>query len=269
MNTSSYIRPHFLTRAGLAALCLFLLPGAKNGCGSKESNETLKSPVQAVTTLLEQADGTVDAKLVLISTAVNPHEFVNSAENAVLRVPGGDEVSLSLDGDGHYGASSADDAKLVYSPGETYQFRFELEDSRAKQVSGGNFVAVIDAPDDAVTFEISEMPQFAGDGATITWSPSSRYGLVRVRDDATGELTFSSFDFESSPQFDGSKWARLTKGGTKSLGVDTFPNPGSYTVSFCAVDKVSDFDTDISAELGVLSGFLAGRCVAPQQVTVE
>jgi len=82
------------------------------------------------------------------------------------------------------------------------------------------------------------------------------------------EVTYANFDFDEA-QFDGSKWARLTKGGSKELGVDTFAEPGNYQVSFCAVDAVRDFDTSLSAELGALSGFLIGRCAEDQFITVQ
>ncbi len=258
----------FTAIAALTGLVLSL-PAAKNGCASLESNETFLSPVQAVTTVLEHADGTVSAELVLISTSVNPHEFVDSAYDVVLRIPGGEEIELSLGESGHYGTTSEADSSLVYTPNETYQFSFDLDDeAAASQVTGGNFTGVVDAPDDTVTFTLAEPPEFAGDVSRLEWSPSSRYGLIRVYHLDLEEVTYSNFDFDES-QFDGSKWARLSKGGEKELGVDTFAEPGNYQVSFCAVDAVRDFDTSLSAELGALSGFLIGRCAEDQFITVE
>ncbi len=70
-------------------------------------------------------------------------------------------------------------------------------------------------------------------------------------------------------EFDGSKWARLTRGGTIELSVDVFADAGDYEIEVCAVSKVSDFDTSLSTDLGALSGFLLGRCAAPQSLTVE
>ena len=253
----------------LATLALLGLPGAKSGCGSKEANETLTSPVQAVTTLLERPDGTVDAELVLISTAANPHAFVSSAREARIRMAGGDDIPLALAEPGHYRASSTQHPSLTYVPGATYQFRFELDDeAAAKNVTGGSFVAVVDAPEDEVTFEFTELPSMTGDKSTVRWTPTQRHALIDVRNDATGERTYSTFDFEE-PHFDGSKWARLHKGGTLELSVDTFPTAGTYTVSFCAVDHVSNLDTSLSAELGLLSGFLIGRCAEEISIAVE
>lgn len=259
------------SKATLAAALvgvMFTLPAAKSGCGSKEGVETLTSPVQAVTTLLEHADGTVEAELVLISTTGSPHVFVDTANDVTVRVPGGGLVPLELGSAGHYVASSSDDSTLSYQPGETYQFSFELDDdAAADKVSGGNFVAVMDAPDDEVSFTLSQPPEFAGDIATIEWAPTGRYGLIRVWHEDSDTLTYSSFDFEE-PTFDGSKWARLPRGGTEDLSVDTFPEEGTYTISFCAVDLVRDFDTALSAELGALSGFLIGRCAEDQQIVL-
>ncbi len=70
---------------------------------------------------------------------------------------------------------------------------------------------------------------------------------------------YSTFDF-TDPTFDGSKWARLKKGGSMTFGVDAFSESGSYTIEVCAVSKTSDFDKNLSSELGMLSGFLIGRC---------
>jgi len=257
-----------LSKLLVAGLALAFLPGAKNGCGSKEANETLTSPVQAVTTLLERNDGSVEAELVLISTSTSKHQFVDTAKNAQVRMPDGTAVPLSLSSPGHYGADSASNSSLVYDPGATYQFKFELDDAAAaKKVAGGSFVAVMTAPDDVVTFSFTKPPAFAGDTADLQWSPTNRYALIEVRD-AAGDLVYANFDF-TQPTFDGSKWARLKKGGSDTLGVDVFADPGSYTVSLCAVDKVSDFDKSLSSELGALSGFLIGRCAADVAIDVS
>lgn len=258
-----------LAQVMAAVLTAGVLSGAKSGCGSEEANETFTSPVQAVTTLLERADGTVEAQLVLISTAKNPHEFVDTVVDPVVRVPGGAQVELVSSTPGHYVATSTDDRALVYVPGETYQFRFELDDAAAaRKVAGGHFVAVMDAPDDDVTATMATAPEFAGDTARLEWSPGARFGLIEVWRAADDTRVWANFDF-AKPNFDGSKWARLKKGGHYDFGVDVFADAGDYIVKLCAIDKVSDFDTSLSAELGALSGFLIGRCAPDIELAVE
>jgi len=257
-----------LARGGLvlAVLLPFLL-GAKGGCGSKENNEKLASPVQAVATLLEGADKTVAVELVLISTAVSPNQFIGTATNARLRVPAGVEVPLAQSTPGHYTASSLTSADLLYQGGQTYKFAFDLvDDVLAKQVSGGTFIAVLTVPDDVVTATLTKPPAFAGDIADLAWTPPSRSGIINVTN-ASGQTTYSTFDF-STPAFDGAKWARLQAGGSFELAVDVFPVAGTYTARVCVVSKVSDFDKSLSVDLGVLSGFLAGRCPPDLSIVV-
>jgi hypothetical protein len=257
-----------LVRRGLVpAMLVPLLMGSKGGCGSKENNEKLASPVQAVATLREAADQTVSVDLVLISTATAPNQFITTATDASLRVPSGVAVPLSQSSPGHYTATSLTDAALVYLGGQTYKFSFDLVDEAlAKQVSGGYFVATLTVPDDVVTAAFSKAPAFAGDTATLAWTPAARSGIIDVTN-AAGEATYSTFDF-STPAFDGAKWARLQTGGSFELAVDVFPTPGTYTAAVCVVTKVSDFDKSLSVDLGVLSGFLAGRCPPPLAVVV-
>jgi hypothetical protein len=244
-------------------LCLLIglpfLMGSKGGCGSKENSEKLASPVQAVATLLEAADQTVSVDLVLISTAVSPNQFITTATDARLRVPTAVEVPLVQSSPGHYTASSLTSPELVYLGGQTYQFKFNLVDAvLAKEEAGGNFVAVLTVPDDVVTASVSKPPAFAGDTARLAWAPAARSGIIDVTN-ASGQTTYSTFDF-STPAFDGAKWARLQTGGSFELGVNVFPVAGTYTARVCVVSKVSDFDKSLSVDLGVLSGFLAGRC---------
>jgi hypothetical protein len=247
---------------------LALLIGGSGGCGSKENNEKLVSPVQTVATLVEGADHTVTVKLVLISTAVTPHQFITTATNTRLRVPSGLEVQLTQTSPGHYTATSQTDTNLVYVGGQTYRFNFDLIDADlAKQVSGGNFVAVLTVPDDTVEASMSTPPEFAGDTAVLTWTPANRAAIIDVTNDESGQITYSTFDF-TAPDFDGSKWARLKTGGSFQFGADVFSVAGNYTVRVCAVSKVSDFDKSLSKDLGVLSGFLAGRCPTPLIVNV-
>jgi hypothetical protein len=257
-----------LVRGGMAiGVLLPLLMGSKGGCGSKENNEKLASPVQAVATLLEGADKVVSAELVLISTATAPSQFIGTATNTRLRVPGGIEIALVQTSPGHYTASSLTAPSLIYVGGETYKFAFDLVDEvLAKESSGGTFIATFTVPDDQVTATLTKPPAFAGDTAVLGWAPAARSAIINVTN-ALGQTTYSTFDF-STPAFDGAKWARLTSGGSFELAVDVFPVAGTYTVSTCLVSKVSDFEKSLSVDLGVASGFLAGRCAAPLSVAV-
>ena len=103
---------NFVPKLLAAALALAFFPGAKSGCGSEESRETLESPVQAVATVLENSDGTVDAELVLINTATSPHQFVSTAENVEFRMPDATIVPLPLESSGHYATDSTTDSRF-------------------------------------------------------------------------------------------------------------------------------------------------------------
>lgn len=236
-----------------------MLMGAEGGCTLFQA--TLDSPVQAVTTLVEKADGTVEVDLTIVSTAPEDGAvFVSNARNAQLRVPGGAIVDLVPAEPGHYRATSDDNPDLVYDTSQNYRVTFELDDEDlAEDAAGGDFIAVVTAPDEEVSFELTKAPDFAGDTAEVTWTPTNLEGLLRVRNE-TGEIVYDTFDW-SHPEFDGSKWASLIRGGSHTLPVDVFADPGTYTISFCAVASQEGFDEELSSGLGALSGFLAGKCV--------
>lgn len=239
-----------------------LLLGAEQpdtGCGL--AHDTLNSPVQAVATVLERGDGTVEVDLTITSTEPDEDVFVTTATNAELRVPDGTLVPLVQTHDGHYRASSKEHPGLVYDPsGTNYRVTFELDDPDvAGSAAGESFVAVVASPDVEVRFDVVKAPAFAGDTAEITWQPAALAGLLEVRD-AAGKIIYSTFDW-SHPKFDGSKWGSLIRGGSHTLAVDVFAEPGMYTVSFCAVESQQGFDEEVSSGLGILSGFMAGRCV--------
>ena len=253
----------------LGLLLVSALMGAKGGCGTKETKETLASPVQAVISVFKLANGVTIAQAVLISTATTTHKYIDTAKNVILRVPGGEEVELNFESNGHYSTNSSENVKLEYKAGETYRLTFDLDDDDLTlQVSGGSFIAVMDAPDSEVSFSFSKAPEFAGSTSILKWEPNSSYGLIKVVNDDTNLQTYNTFDFDK-PQFDGDKWARLTKNGTKSLSVDVFPDAGKYSVSFCGLSFVRDFDVSLSADLGVLSGFLMGQCAEDLEIEVE
>lgn len=243
-------------------LALPVLMGAEDtegGCTLLQ--DTLESPVQAVTVLEERADGTVVADLVVISTKGGEERWVTSAVNAEIRTPEGELIPLEQTSDGHYTATSADHPGLVYdTSGVNYRVTFELEDEDfAGDMAGSEFIAVVKPPEEEITFEITKEPAFAGDTSSIAWTPTRLDGLLQIRS-ADGDLVYSTFNFDH-PRFDGGKWGSLIHGGSENLRVDVFSDPGPYTISFCAVESREGFDEEVSAGLGFLSGFLAGRCV--------
>lgn len=261
----------FRTLATLAIPGLIILGGAEGdertgGCNF--AGDTLESPVQAVTTIVEMPDGSVQAELVIISTEPEDGSvFVDSATNIELRIPSGEIVTLSSAGDGRYVASSDDDPNLEYVAGETYRVTFDLDDADlAGENAGENFVAIVEAPSDDATFEINKMPAFTNDTAEIRWTPFTSRGLLTI-EDPTGEVAYTSFDW-SHPDFDGSKWGSLLRNGSQTINVDVFELPGTYTFSFCAVKSQEGFDEELSSTLGVASGFMVGQCFEPQEVEV-
>lgn len=246
-----------LTKLAGALLAFCMLPGAKGGCGSKEANTTFNAQLQSITILVERSDGRVDAVMHLINSE-NGGRFITDAIDPKIRIPGGTFVDLKPAGDGRYAASSIEDSALTYVAGESYKALFELEpDALPKGVESTSFSAVIDSPDDKVQASVTEAPEFTGDTATIEWTPKQRAAHITVSRD--GQIVWTSMDF-ATPNFDGSKWGRLGRAGSHQLGADVFKDAGTYLVSVCALADTNGFDEALSAELGVLSGFLVGRC---------
>ena len=124
----------------------------------------------------------------------------------------------------------------------------------------------MDAVIDAVSFSLPAIAPFEGQGFDYTFTPATGYAIISISD-SNGLLVYRNFDF-TSPEFNGSKWARLKRGGTDNVSAGVLNTAGDYTVEVCVVNKVSDFDPNLSADLGVLSGFLIGRCAAPQVLTI-
>lgn len=256
--------------AGAAILtALPVLMGAEDtegGCTLIQ--DTLKSPVQAVTILTETADGRVEVDLIIATTEGGESRWVTNAENAEIRTPDGDLIPLTQTSDGHYTANSDDNPALVYdASGVNYRVTFELDDPDvAGDAAGDDFIAVVMPPEDEVTFEFSKLPAFAGDTATIQWTPGSLAGLLQIRN-STGDLVYSTFNWDH-PEFDGSKWGSLIHGGSEDLRVDVFADAGTYTVEFCAVASKEGLEEEVSGGLGIASGFLAGRCVDDMVIEV-
>jgi hypothetical protein len=227
-----------------------------------------QSPVQAITTLMVQPDGEVVAELRLVSTEDwRDQRWADGATNVQLRVPDGTLVELQPMGNGLYQASSSDEPGLLWMPGERYRVTFELDDTElAGDYAGEDFIAVVDAPADDVSFNLERAPEFVGDTAELRWNPSSLDAMIEVYD-PSGELIFTTFDL-SEPVFDGDKWASIARWGTHTLPVDVFTEAGSYTILACVVASQEGFDAELSAALGPGSGFLAGECFEPIEFEV-
>lgn len=255
-------------RTALGTAMVIALPmmmGAEGGCPL--ILDTLESPVQAITVLREHADGSVDVDLMIVSLENGDDRWITTAKNAELRTPEGELIPLEMEEDGHYRAHSDDHDKLVYEGGGTnYRITFELDDEDvAGGAAGDDFIAVVSAPEADVDFELTKAPEFAGDTAEIEWTPGNLAGLLQITD-SDGELIFDTFNL-ATPEFDGSKWASLIHGGREQLRVDVFADPGRYTISFCAVESQEGLDEELSGGLGILSGFLAGKCV--EDITID
>jgi hypothetical protein len=260
--------PSTLRELALAALgipALALLMGADGDCALNWL--TVESPVQAVASIMLEPDGEVVAELTLVSTMDWKSRWVNGAELVELRVPDGTLVTLEPVGEGRYRASSAEYPELSWMPGERYRITFELDDpDYADDVAGEDFIAVVDAPADPISLSLEREPAFVGDTAELRWSPSSLSAIVEVRD-PEGALVYSTFNW-SHPDFDGSKWGSLAHHGRHTLPVDVFSEAGSYTISACVVASQEGFDAELSATLGLASGFLAGECFEPIEFEV-
>jgi hypothetical protein len=229
----------------------------------------LQSPVQAVTRVLVQPDGSVLAELTLVTTEdYREHRFADGATNVELRVPGGAIVELEPVGEGRYVADSKTSPELLWMPGERYRVTFELDDTEeAGDYAGEAFIAVVDAPADEINFAVEHVPEFVGDTAELSWRPTELDAVIEVYD-PNGELIFSTFDM-STPEFDGDKWASIARFGAHTIPVDVFTEAGSYTISACVLASREGLDAELSSALGPGSGFLAGECFEPIEFTVS
>ena len=232
------------------------------GCGTKEQQQTLQSPVQALGSVYKHGDGTVEAELVLISTIDKQHRFIDTASSADVIVDG-KAISLTKDAtrSGRWAATSADDARLVLEDGATYLFRFALEDSAlAGDRSGGEFSGQVAAVVQGSAPAPPEGTLYVGHPVDLTFAPAiggSKRGLLRITS-PSGELVYNNFD-TSQPQFDGSKHAGLLTGTKRTIPGTVFSEAGDYTVTLYTMNYAAGLDPHLSPDLGVFSGFLAGQ----------
>ncbi|MBM4321635.1 MAG: hypothetical protein FJ125_17255 [Deltaproteobacteria bacterium] len=246
----------------LGAVAQLFLSG-NNGCGTKEQQTTMKSPVQALGNVLEHADGKVDAELVLISTIGKTHVFIETATNVQLAVDGTTVIDLPKAGPGRWAVSSTGEPRLKLEAGTRYQFRFDLDDrATAGEMAGGHFVGEVVA--NGAPSQVTPTSEgYANHTLDVTFLPairdqsgSARRGILYVFG-PDGSITFRNFDL-THPQFDGSKHARLIAGDRYVLPDTAFPVSGDYLIRLYTVSYVAGFDPHKSAELGLFSGFLAG-----------
>ncbi|MFO7563721.1 MAG: hypothetical protein R6X02_13840 [Enhygromyxa sp.] len=255
-----------LRNLSLGIPALAMLMAADGDCAL--AWRTAQSPVQAVASVMLQPDGEVVAELTLISTDNwREHRWADGATKVQIRVPDGSLVELEPLGEGRYRSSSSERPELAWLPGERYRVSFELDDAElAGDYAGEDFIAVVDAPAEPISFELERAPAFVGDTAELRWSPSKLDAMIEVHD-PEGELIFTTFNL-STPDLDGSKWGSLAQHGQHTLPVDVFKSSGSYTITACVVASQEGFDAELSAALGAASGFLAGECFEPIEIEV-
>lgn len=252
--------PALLLLLGTAQLML----AGNDGCGTKEQQQTLQSPVQALGTVYGHGDGTVEAELVLITTIDKEHRFVDSASGVDV-VVSGKSIPLTKDASrsGRWVASSADNPALVLREGATYLFRFSLDDEAAAgDRSGGSFSGQVEALVEGSTPTPAEGTLYVGHPLDLTFAPAiggPKRGLLRITS-PSGELVYNNFDV-SQPQFDGSKHAGLFTGTKRTIPGTVFAEAGDYTIALYTVRYAAGFDPHLSPDLGVFSGFLAGPAV--------
>jgi len=252
----------------LIVVSYFILSGREGGC-SKDNLETLKSPVQAVCTLLETEDGTVMVDLVLISTLNNQTRFITTATNAEIRVPGGNTIGLSQTSDGHYTANSDSDSQLVYELGGAYLFKFDLDDENftGPDYAGRYFKGEINAPETRPSTLTAQQTNPGPDyNIEISWSPSYPRGIYRVMD-SSDSVTDTNWEFDH-PQFDGSKWASLLQQypADHTISGEAVQSSGTYTVAYAGCNAQGGLQTELSSALGLGSGFLACSTISTELV---
>ena len=269
------LAPHRVLRtkaprlAVLLALVLVseLFLAGREGCGTKEQNETIKSPVQALGTVYKHSNGSVEAELVLISTIDKTHAFIDSATEVELVVNG--QANPMTKDPSQHGRWFLRSEQLELEQGTRYLFRFDLDDpALAGEQSGGRFVAEVEGYDSPSTIT-PKQAAYRDHSLDVEISPairSPRRGLLRVYG-PDGSLTFENFDLKQ-PQFDGSKHARLIVAGQHTIQGTAFPEDGEYRIVLYTMNYAAGFDPHLSAELGVFTGLLAGSA-AEVSVTVE
>jgi hypothetical protein len=250
-----------MRRLALALTAVLACMGHNGGCHADKGNP-LASPAHALAVVLE-SDGQLELELVLVSTSSAPPRHIDEAGAVVVEAPDGATWPLEPVGLGRYHAA----VDAPYRPGEAYTFRFVLDEpvATAAHVFPGSLAIAAHGYDDAPQAWLTAPPR-AGEPAALAWSPAGLHALVEVWNDA-GERTASTVDW-SDPAIDSERWRAIPQGG--ELALDAFPAPGAYVLRLCAVELARRDDAPgpapqhavdaFGAELGWLSGALAGRC---------
>jgi hypothetical protein len=238
-----------------------------SGHGCHEEGDYLRSPVTAVAVLVEHEDGSVHARLYLVSTALAPQRAV-SAERVELFGPDGQLMPLHALEPGRYALSSNEQPLLRYQADLPYELSFSIDEPTAAEhhVFGGAL--------DVELVGLGERPSVwmdQADGArAVQWSPP-RAALVEVVGD-DGEVRYRNIDL-ARDVIDYGTWDALTPSGRVELPAEAFA-AGRTLVRVCAVDvhrpssgvqaqpQHQGAGSELSERLGSLSGSLAGRCGA-------
>ena len=245
-----------------------VLSGHNGGC-HPDDGPPRPSPAHALALVLE-TDGTIEAELVLITTSTPQPVHIAGASTVSVTDPAGTNVTLA----GDDFAYAADDAALLhYQAAAPFTFRFSIDASTAvsHHVYEGSFELVLHGGADAPEAWLDGEPG-DGDEVVVEWQPSGMHAVIDVRNDA-GEVTAGTLDW-SEPAIDSRIWRSLPFGGRHTLAASAFPASGAYTVRVCCVELMRRIGSDgrnaapqhlsdadgMSADLGWLSGGLAGRC---------
>ncbi|MDY0058524.1 MAG: hypothetical protein RBU45_01840 [Myxococcota bacterium] len=260
-----HVLPQFARRVRSAlplVLVALLAQGlAGQSCGTKEQQQKLASPVQALGNLYEHPGGVVEAELVLVSTKEKEHVFLDSAREVQVRLEYGEAIPLTKDASraGRWAVTSTENPALTFSAGKRYAFSFRLEDEPLAGDQGSSYfqgeVVAIDDP--VIPVATSNAAQgFSLDLDVGQAFTGSRRGVLRVFG-PTGALVHDNFDL-THPRFDGSKHAELIQQPKITVPASAFQTAGNYRVVLYTMNYAAGFDEHLSAELGWLSGFMAG-----------
>lgn len=240
--------------------------GADANLDAEEDIEKPPSPVQAMGIITEGfryfPAGSM-AFLILSSTLREPHQYITTAHDVYVEVPGGERIELTQRTLGHYWMNSEEDVRMVYQPGGKYLFRFQLDDEEfaGPDHAGGLFVAEVRAPNSRPQIlEATEIPSEPGQPVTISWSPAFPSGIYTVTWEFFGGpiLTAHNQPWSSGPDFTSWKDDLLPlQPNSYTIGGKGFLNDGLYSIQYAGCSLETEPSVHLSADLGSHSGFMA------------